>query len=261
MRKKGYTTLLLPAALLVLSVLLPSGCKNVGDFYDSVDLELSRIRETANFIFRYSEGDFVQAERIEAYHNWAVALLGVQLPKKIDYFKYRDRAQQIRMTGSYATGFADITDLEIHTAEQWIPHETAHIYFSLVGTGPTFFNEGVAVAMQTDPYNADFIPREKGGEPVHLVAKRYLLEGRLYPLVDILGSTAFLEEDFTVTYTEAGSFVAFLMDAYGIETLKGLFRSFSGGEGVQEMMALFLAAYGKSIPEAEGEWLAFLTSL
>ena len=248
-------------ALLAASVILPFGCKDIADFYDSPDLELSQIRETANFIFRYSEGDFVQADRMEAYHNWAGALLNVQPPKKIDYFKYRDRAQQIRMTGSYASGFADTLNLEIHTAEQWIPHEAAHIYFSLIGTAPTFFNEGAATALQTDPYNSDFVPREKSGEPIHSIARRYLAEGRLYKVEEILNSQAFLEADFTVTYIQAGSYVRFLMDIYGIESLKNLVKTLNAGDYPETMKTAFLSVYGKSIFEVEVEWLAFLSAL
>jgi len=248
-------------AFLAASIILPSGCKDIADFYDSPDLELSQIRETANFIFRHSEGDFVQADRLEAYHDWAGALLNVQPPKKIDYFKYRDRAQQIRMTGSYASGFADTLNLEIHTAEQWIPHEAAHIFFSLIGTAPTFFNEGAATAMQTDPYNSDFVPRDKSGVPIHSIARTYLAEGRLYRVEDILGSQAFLESDFTVSYIQAGSYVRFLMDIYGIESLKYLFRSLNAGDYPDTMKTVFQAVYGKSISEAEAEWLAFLNTL
>jgi hypothetical protein len=259
MRKYRYRALL--AALSAVSFMLPFGCKDMADLYDSPDLELSQVIETANYIFRYSEGDFVQADRMEAYHNWAVALLSVQPPKKIDYFKYRDRAQQIRMTGSYASGFADTSNLEIHSAEPWIPHEAGHIYFSLIGRAPTFFNEGVATAMQTDPYNNDFVPRVRNGEPIHSLTKRYLTEGRLYRLEDILNSTAFMEADFTVTYVQAGSYVRFLMDFYGIETLKNLFRSLNAGDYPEAMMAAFLTVYGKSIGDVEAEWLAFLNAL
>jgi hypothetical protein len=241
-------------------IILQSACKDLPNSYDSADLELSRIRETENFIFRYSEGDFVYADRTEAYHRWAVNLLNVQVPKKIDFFKYRDRAQQLRMTGSYATGFADVLNFEIHTAEAWIPHEAAHIYFSLIGTAPALFNEGIAVAMQIDPYNNDYTAREKGGEPVHSAAGRLFLEGRLYPLEDILSSQSFLEKDFTVTYIQGGSFVGFLMDFYGIEMLKTLFRTLNYSDSTETVKSLFLGVYEKSIVEMEAEWLGFLSS-
>lgn len=69
-------------------------------------LELTQTLETANFVFYYSPGDFVYAERSEAFHNWAVTLLGVTCPKKIDYYKYKDREQQKRLTGYTHTGWA-----------------------------------------------------------------------------------------------------------------------------------------------------------
>jgi len=47
-------------------------------------LELTQTLETANFVFYYSPGDFVYAERSEAFHDWAVALLGITCPKKVE---------------------------------------------------------------------------------------------------------------------------------------------------------------------------------
>lgn len=242
-------------------IFFQSGCKDLPNSYDSVDLELSRVLETENFVFRYSEGDFIYADRLEAYHNWAVNLLNVQVPKKIDFFKYRDRAQQLRMTGSYATGFADVLNFEIHTSEAWIPHEAAHIYFSLVGRAPALFNEGIAVAMQVDPYNNDYTAREKGGEPVHAAARRLFLQGQLYPLEDILTSTSFLEKDFTVTYIQGGSFVGYLMDFYGVEMLKALFRALDYNDSSDTVKSQFQAVYKKSIGDMEAEWLGILSSL
>ena len=112
--------------------------------------------------------------------------------------------------------------------------------------------------MQTDPYNNDFIAREKSGEPIHSVTKRYLLEGRLYRLDEILGSSAFMEADFTVTYIQAGSFVRFLMDVYGIESLKALFRTLNSGDRPDASKTAFLSVYGKNLEAVEEEWLAFL---
>jgi len=47
--------------------------------------------ENQNFIFHYDSGDYVQPQRQEAFHEWATTQLGVICPKKIDYYKYRDR--------------------------------------------------------------------------------------------------------------------------------------------------------------------------
>jgi len=261
MGNKQHANEYLAVVVAAISLLMPLGCKNLPDSYDSVDVELVQIRETAHYIFRYSPGDFVHADRMESYHDWAVDFLGVQLPKKIDYFKYRDRAQQIRMTGTFVTGFADPQNFEIHTAEPWIPHEAAHLYFSLIGTAPPFFNEGVAVAMQVDPYNNDYIPREKGGEPVHSIARRFLAEGRLYPVEDILEAVKFMEGDFTIGYIQGGSFVGYIMDAYGIEALKALFQNSGYNDSSQQIKSTFLGVYGRSIADMEQEWLAFLKGL
>jgi hypothetical protein len=54
--------------------------------------ELSETLTTEHFVFHYSDGDHVDAEWQEAYHAWLVDRLEIQLPGRIDYYKYRDRA-------------------------------------------------------------------------------------------------------------------------------------------------------------------------
>ena len=49
-----------------------------------------RTAPEVHFVFRSAPGDQVQAERSEAYHEWAVGYLGVTPPKKIDFYKFAD---------------------------------------------------------------------------------------------------------------------------------------------------------------------------
>jgi hypothetical protein len=58
--------------------------------------------ESASFRYHYATGDAVDAGWQEAYHAWAVATLGVQIPQKIDYYKYRSRQD---MGGLSVLGF------------------------------------------------------------------------------------------------------------------------------------------------------------
>jgi hypothetical protein len=221
-------------------------------------IELTQTLETANFIFHYSPGDFVYAERSEAFHNWAVSLLGVTCPKKIDYYKYKDREQQKRITGLTYTGWAISQTFEAHSYLPWMNHECVHLYTSLFGRPSDFFNEGIAVALQTDPYNNDYEAREKSGERVHDLVKRYKDGGVLIPIDNILDSSGFRTGDFTIAYPEAGSFIRYLINTYGIEQLKNFFASSSYDDSAAEIKTKFLSAYGISINVVEQDWLNFL---
>jgi hypothetical protein len=123
--------------------------------------------ESGNFRFYFSPGDAVEIERQEAFHTWAVAGLGVAMPQKIDYRKYTSRQAMGARTGTYnANAYAEPDLFTLHTLWSWDNHETVHIYTALIGRPSEFFNEGIAVAFQTDPMNGDFAPRFNG-EQVH----------------------------------------------------------------------------------------------
>lgn len=249
-------------SVIVLIFILPIlFCKDVPTYpVDRGDtlLELTQTLETANFIFHYSAGDFVHAERSEAFHTWAVSLLGVTCPKKIDYYKYKDREQQKRITGLTYSGWAITETFEAHSYLPWMNHECVHLYSILVGRPSDFFNEGIAVALQTDPYNNDYEAREKSGERVHDLVKRYKDGGVLIPIDNILDSSGFRSGDFTIAYPEAGSFVGYLIDTYGIEQLKNFFASSSYYDSVAEIKTKFQSIYGISINDVEQDWLNFL---
>ena len=221
-------------------------------------LELTQTLETTNFTFHYSPGDFVYAERSEAFHNWTVTLLGITCPKKIDYYKYKDREQQKRLTGSTATGWAISRTFEAHSYLPWMNHECVHLYTSVIGRPPTFFNEGIAVAFQTDPYNSDYEAREKSGERVHDLVKRYKNSGVLYPIENIIEDSGFYAADYTITYPQSGSFIHYLIDTYGIDLMKTIFTSVNRNASTAEIKAAFQSIYGISIEDAEQDWLNFI---
>jgi hypothetical protein len=216
--------------------------------------------ESTSFRYYYSPGDTVQIERQEAFHAWAVSRLGVTMPQRIDYRKYTSRDDMGARTGSYNTNaYAEPDRFTIHTLWSWDNHETVHIYTALIGRPSDFFNEGIAVAFQTDPMNGDFEPRFNG-EQVHAAARRYRLGGQLVlPLSNIVTSTGFRSiTDSTLSYREAGSFVAFLVTRYGLERLLAFFRGGTRDDSLGVIETRFRQAFGTALADAEAEWLAFV---
>ena len=216
--------------------------------------------ESANFRYYYSAGDSVQADREEAFHVWAVARLGVTLPRKIDYRKYTSRDDMGSRTGTYNTNaYAEPEAFTIHTLWTWDNHEVVHIYAALVGRPSDFFDEGIAVAFQVDPLAGDFEPRYNG-EQVHDAARRYRQAGQLtLPLSRIVTTSGFRGiADSTLGYREAGSFVAFLITRYGVDRVLAFFRSSMRDDSLAVIEQRFQQALGVSLTEAESAWLAFV---
>jgi hypothetical protein len=217
--------------------------------------------ETAHYVFHAGQGDTLDTAWQEAYHSWAIGRLGVQPARKIGYYKYTSRTDMGDRTGRYNTnGYADPAAFEIHTLWPTDNHEVVHLFMSLVGQSTALFSEGMAVAFQTDPVRGIFESRFNG-EEVHAAARRYLAAGQLVlPLDRIVETNGFRSiSDSTLSYRQAGSFVRFLIDHYGLEQVLAFFRS--GGSATDTaatVKAGFRAALGATFEEAEAAWLEML---
>lgn len=219
---------------------------------------LTESQETDSYSFRYAPGDTVDASRQEAFHRWAVATLEVQMLQRVTYNKFLSRAHMGDVTGHASTnGYAEPSTFTIFTIWPMDNHEAVHVLSALFGTPPALFNEGVAVALQTDPLRGDFVPRWNG-TPLHEWARTFRRQGTLVELGRLLASSDFRRLDPNVTYPEAGSFVRFLLDRHGLETLKRLFRDVGYSESAVSVRQRFEATYGSTIEDAERAWWAML---
>jgi hypothetical protein len=216
--------------------------------------------ESTDFRFYYSPGDSVQVARQEAFHEWAVAVLGVRVPQKIDYRKYTSRADMGARTGTYnSNGYAEPALFTIHTLWTWDNHETVHIYTALIGYPTEFFNEGIAVGMQVDPLAGDYVPKS-GGVAVHAAAKTYRQAGALVlPLSRIVTTNGFRAiGDTTLSYCEAGSFVAFLVERFGMARVLTFFRASTRDDALATIEQRFSQVFGLTLDEAQAAWLGFI---
>ena len=64
--------------------------------------------------------------------------------------------------------------------------------------------------------------------------------------------------DDVLSYREAGSFVRFAIDRYGIERVLQFFRLSSRTDSLTVIQERFLTALGVSLEAAESEWTAML---
>ncbi len=125
-------------------------------------------------------------------------------------------------------------------------------------SNPTdFFDEGMAVALSTNPYDDDFVVRWNG-RPIHLCAKEFEGNGTLIALDNLLESLKFWNYCVQKTYPEAGSFVKFLLDTHGIEEMEDFIRLGDLDDTGAVVKSNFRSVYGFSFKRAEDEWLEFL---
>lgn len=99
------------------------------------------------------------------------------------------------------------------------------------------------------------------GEEVHQAARRYLDRGELVlPLDSIIETAGFRGiSDTTLAYRQAGSFVRFLIDQYGLDRFLAFYRSgVRPADPKDAIKARFRASIGVSFDEAEAAWLDML---
>jgi hypothetical protein len=201
----------------------------------------------------------VDATWQQAYHEWAVGVLGVTIGRRIVYNKYFDRMHMGEIVGvSNTNAYADPAQFAIHTIWPRDNHEVVHLYASTFGSPVALFGEGFAVAHQVDPVGGDLTPRWSGTS-LHAHARTFRSQGRLIRIADLIQTSDFRRFDSNVTYPEAGSFVRFLIDRDGLERMKSLFARGGANDSVSAVRQAFESVYRRSIDVVEQEWLDMLS--
>jgi hypothetical protein len=220
---------------------------------------LTQQLETSSISFRFSPGDSISssdADWQQQYHDWATAQLGVTLPGKVRYNKYRDNGQMNAVTGRGCC-FAEPGTLTVHTIYPRDNHETVHVYSNRLGSPTNFLSEGLAVAFQVSPASGDFTPRWNGA-PLHAHARAFRQGGQLIAIADMLTTDQFRSHADTISYPEAGSFAWFLIDTYGLDRYLAQFPGSNPMDSASRIRSTFQSAFGFSIERAEAEWHAML---
>jgi hypothetical protein len=229
-----------------------------GDGTTAPEAALSETLSSAHYVYHMAAGDVVDSLWQERYYDWVVLQLGVQPNEKLDYFKYRDRAHLQAVTGRATNGFAEPGTTRFHTIWPIDNHEGVHTLVILnIGHPPALFNEGVAVAHQTDPMRGDLTPRWNG-QPLHAIARDADTAGRLPSLAGLLTSRGFFDFDQNLTYPIAGSFVRYLIDMYSLARFKALLAGATFDDAASRTETRFFAAYGKTLNSAWAEWRGWL---
>lgn len=222
---------------------------------------LPLVSESASMRYYHDPGDSVDVARQEIYNAWALERLGITVPQKVEYRKYRSRADMGRYTGNSSTnGFAEPERFRFHTIWPWDNHEVVHVYTAVIGRPSDFFNEGIAVSFQTDPVNQNFSAIFNGQE-LHGAARNYLRAGTLLqPISRYATSSRFRGvQKEELSYRVAGSFVLHMTERFGLPTVLQFFRGVNNrDESLEAIRARMLAVFGVTLEDVEATWLTML---
>lgn len=240
-------------------LLLLAAC---GDSLRAEDL-LTQELETAHFVFHMAPGDSVDSVWQESYFDWLVAQLGLDPDQKLHYYKYRDAGHLARVTGHGCCGYAESGSPSFHTIWSRDNHESVHaLVLQYLGHPPALFNEGIAVAHHGDPRPSTFVPAEPRweGTPVHALAADALRRQQIPALDELLGSEDFFRFPNARVYPLAGSFVRFLIDRAGIETLERYIAVSGTLDSPSTTRSRFAEQYGTTLDEWWRRWQDFLSA-
>lgn len=193
----------------------------------------------------------------DAFCAWISAQVGVKLSGKIQYYKFKDAAQLSQLTGNSVNGYSNPANQEIYSVWPADNHETTHVFTAFLGTPPPFFNEGMAVANQTDPLAGVYTPSWNGLGP-HFWAKQLLQQGIMPSISGVIDQKGFSALDPNATYPMAGSFVRYLIDTTSMATVLKLFPGASYSDSAATTEARFQAIFDEPLTTTEQNWHAFL---
>jgi hypothetical protein len=161
------------------------------------------------------------------------SLLGAQSSLRIPVFLVDSRPRMKELVGFETNGVAgDTIQAAIYSDKVKAigGHESCHVLTRDIW-GPDhgdWINEGLAV------YSDD----QWWGKPLHALARGMMDRHQLIPLRDLVGHLR--KFDDTITYPELGSFVKFVYEAHGRDTVKALWQH----------------GAAKNLADLEQEWLA-----
>jgi hypothetical protein len=234
----------------------------------SIRTALGGVRRTAHFDIYYpAETDVLAVELLAQDHEFRYAQLAATLgvsPGRIESFFFRSPEEKRALMGASHTFIAKPWLRQIYLQLERFPqralkHELAHVFAGEFGDRlfgvslgwrwsplpfPIFsvgLVEGVAVA-------ADW--RASNEVTTHEIAAALRRTGMAPPIRPLFG-TGFLAQAAGQAYNLAGSFCRYLLDRYGSDRLRQVYRS--GGD--------FFAAYGRDLDSLLMEWKRFLDAL
>ncbi len=205
------------------------------------------VEQSADYSFYY-EADSPAARDIahikdvmESEYAHITALLGVgQASLHTDAFIVDSKGRMKQLCGHESNGLSvgSVLLFVYGDVKALGAHEETHLLSQHLWGAPqgVWLSEGLAV------YSDD----TWRGYRLHDVCKRLKTEGKLLPLASLLDDHEFYGTSTMVTYPEAGSFIKFLYERYGVSAVRSLWKK--GANGIPGVI-------GKPLEQVESEWL------
>lgn len=222
--------------------------------------------ETANMVFFYPKGidveDHIQEiQSLDEQCQFMCKAMDFSPDGKIEYYKASSPEECGRLltqgafNGLAAVTYADSIEwFQIAVSTTFYnPHEVMHIVALSSGVpySNSFLSEGLAVAYGGTTFQT--------AEFAHNYCRIMMDSPRYIPIKQLMTMTGadFLQSS-DMTYQEAGSFIRYLVDTYGMAKLRNLISGPSTGA---DLPAQAVGVYGVSLDDLEEKWKEYLRKI
>jgi tetratricopeptide (TPR) repeat protein len=222
-----------------------------------------KFKESEHFRFFYTKDSPAERdiERIILLHEKAYKeickILEVSVPVKIEYFLFRSQEEAEKwfwkgIVLNSSNRSLQVFALYSDSIKASVKHELTHCIAYMINHHSTrarleLLSEGLAETMVGT----------RRGQPIHTLAKSILKDEEI-TIRDLVDNRAFHQLGGNKTYPIAGSFVKYLLDEYGIERFKFVYKYTHPAHIYLQLNRIFKKAYGKKLDELEKEWKEFL---
>ncbi len=260
---------------IILGCLTALSCKEVGRIFapDIISTDQNWVIRETEHLSIHVRPDSAAARDIEwivsrleeSFHK-AVNYLQVQYNNKITFFVYSSVQDKEKNSGFNGYGMA-WPSLEsaagFYESPQNYgaigPHELVHliVYWTVGIMTSLALDEGIAVAVTGHYMRSNEYP---DGIPVHIAAAQLNSMQKIKPVSAVFDNRAWgsvHDQDHVLYYNQSGSFVAYLVESYGIQK----FNQFYTRASANEYRSSFQQIYGMSIDDFYQQWIQFLSLL
>lgn len=201
----------------------------------------------------------------ENHYNKILSFLGLENTQIIHYYIYPTLKDKIALMGDDSPGNAiweefELLGDEVKTSKFEIhivygderkfigEHEDVHLLSLPLGLSIYLFCEGLAQFMEGNIF----------GKDIDVVARELLNQNRLYSIKDLADNSKWEKTDPEIIYAEAGSFARFLINTYGWNKYKEVYRKLSRLNNFAENLIIINLGFEKSIEKLEDDWKNYL---
>jgi len=213
-----------------------------------------RTKTTRHFIYHYR--DFHPSEELmeanEKHLQRVASILWVQVSRKVECFLVGSE-RDVRLLRGHETCSDCAGPGYIISGPGSLLHEINHIVAAELGhCALQFFDEGLAIYLESDEHtmrgiSVDILARDELNKGICKSASD-LMQPKMFNAAKLHGSHG---------YASAASFVKYIIENYGMDRLKQLYRQIN----IENRYRIFREVYGKSLAEIDETWQKYLRSL